>query len=810
MGQSGEPSRSIKTQLARIVLIPSVTFLLLFAVLSAVALGQAISLKIAAHDGGEVLELREASAALQEERRLAAAYLGAPNDDLRSSYTDQIDTSDELIERARPKVENLRSRGSTTVTEQAEELLSELVDRADLRTSVLEEDIERPAVIDGYSQLVQPGNQLFSAAGRSLNDGSSVAEGSISAALIDGHEALSRADAVLSGALNAGELTAQERADFTGLISQLRRDLQTNATHMSANIQESYTELTNSEAWTELEDLTDEVSEHQQVVQLDPSGEVVENGDGLGVDGSAPADSPATSVQTADWRPAAEQVNAELDSLAEEQWHQVLDVADTAGNQLLTLAVGGGILAFFAGTLAFGIASRSSHRIVRRLLRLREDSLSLAKQDMPRIVERLERGESVDLSAEVNQLDYGSDEVGQVASAFNIAQRTAVAAAVRQSDIRAGANRVFLGIAHRNQSLVQRQLELLDQIERQEEDPDLLEELFRLDHLATRGRRHAENLIILGGGQPGRRWRLPVPLVDVLRGAVSETEEYTRVRLRATPELSLRGSAVADVLHLVAELIENATAFSPPHTEVQIHAEMVPKGVVVEIEDRGLGMTEADLAAANKTLDQPPEFDVMALTEDSRLGLFVVARLARRHGIAIQLRPSPYGGTRAIILIPGENTAPSEQNSTVPPRSQRLDSTEFDSLTNGATPPTDEQKHDTTAQSGRHAPTSDAASPEESATRATVPTNGTSPAPFGEDASRPHLPQRSPQTNLAPQLRAEQHSSDVGPSHRPPEEVRQAMSALQTGTQQARSTAEPPHGGSSSGGNCSAPDEESE
>lgn len=252
----------------------------------------------------------------------------------------------------------------------------------------------------------------------------------------------------------------------------------------------------------------------------------------------------------------------------------------------------------------------------------------------------------------MKQLDHGADEVGQVADAFNTAQRTAVGAAVKQADIRAGVGRVFLGIAHRNQSLVQRQLQLLDRMEREEEDPDLLESLFQLDHLATRGRRHAENLIILGGAQPGRRWRHPVPLVDILRGAISETDEYARVELTSAPDLSLVGAVVADVIHLLAELVENATAYSPPHTDVTIATDNVPKGVVIEIEDRGLGMTEEVLTDNNEKLAKAPEFDIMTPGTDGRLGIFVVARLARKHEIGVQLRHSPYGGTRAVVLVP--------------------------------------------------------------------------------------------------------------------------------------------------------------
>src|SRR5690606_36062978 len=140
------------------------------------------------------------------------------------------------------------------------------------------------------------------------------------------------------------------------------------------------------------------------------------------------------------------------------------------------------------------------------------------------------------------------------------------AAAARQVEIRSGANRVFLALAYRDQSLLQRQLRLIDQIERQEEDPDLMDRLFQLDHLATRGRRNAENLIILAGGQPGRRWRSPIPLIDVLRSAVSETEDYARITVLPTPDVALLGQGVADVIHLFAELVENAARYSPPHT----------------------------------------------------------------------------------------------------------------------------------------------------------------------------------------------------------------------------------------------------
>ncbi|MFD0349905.1 sensor histidine kinase [Kitasatospora aburaviensis] len=193
---------------------------------------------------------------------------------------------------------------------------------------------------------------------------------------------------------------------------------------------------------------------------------------------------------------------------------------------------------------------------------------------------------------------------------------------------------------------------MLDALEREHEEPDLLRELFAVDHLATRMRRNAENLVILGGALPARRWRNAVPVVNVLRSAVSETENYSRVVVQGVPRTSLSGQAVADVIHLIAELIENGTTFSPPYTQVQVSAQEVPKGLAVEVEDRGLGMGEEDYERLNDYLANPPELDVSALGDDLRLGLFVVARLAARHDIQVTLRPSPYGGTRAVVLVP--------------------------------------------------------------------------------------------------------------------------------------------------------------
>ena len=243
----------------------------------------------------------------------------------------------------------------------------------------------------------------------------------------------------------------------------------------------------------------------------------------------------------------------------------------------------------------------------------------------------------------------GVDEIDQVRQAFNTVHRAAVAAAVDEANLRRGINQVFRNLARRSQVLLHRQLGLLDGMERRAEEPDQLEDLFRIDHLTTRMRRHAEGLIVLAGDSPGRGWRQPVRFIDVLRAAVAEIEDYSRVRVEVRTKAALAGPAVADVVHLLAELIENAAVYSPPTTVVRVQGELVGQGFCVEIEDRGLGMSEEQLAEINRTLASVPAFD---LAGSDRLGLFVAARLAHRHDIRVALRSSVYGGTTAVVIIP--------------------------------------------------------------------------------------------------------------------------------------------------------------
>jgi signal transduction histidine kinase len=333
----------------------------------------------------------------------------------------------------------------------------------------------------------------------------------------------------------------------------------------------------------------------------------------------------------------------------------VSQVRSNAESTLLQLILSAGIgLAAIVFSIIFSILV--GRGLISQLKGLRLSALELANDRLPSVIRRLRDGENVDVAAETPALEAGtepapksSDEIDQVQEAFNIVQRTAIEAAVDEANLRRGISDVFRNLARRSQVLLHRQLRLLDGMERRASEPEELEDLFRIDHLTTRMRRHAEGLIILSGEPAGRTWRHPVPLMDVLRAAVAEVEDYTRIRVEARTRAALSGTAVADVIHLIAELAENATVFSPPNTPVKISGDIVGRGFAVEIEDRGLGITEERLVEINQNLADPQEFD---LSGSDRLGLFIAGRLARRHDIKITLRPSVYGGTSAIVIIP--------------------------------------------------------------------------------------------------------------------------------------------------------------
>lgn len=317
-----------------------------------------------------------------------------------------------------------------------------------------------------------------------------------------------------------------------------------------------------------------------------------------------------------------------------------------------TDAITNGAIVVVALLAAFILAGMMARQMSRAMSHLRTAAFEVAEQRLPMLVDQLSRTDPGKVDTRVAPIPINSqDEIGEVARAFDQVHREAVRLAAEQALLRGNVNAIFTNLSMRNQSLIEGQLTLITDLENNEADPDQLENLFRLDHLATRMRRNGENLLILAGENPGRRWDQPVPLVDVLRAASSEVEQYERIELSGVSDAEIHGQAVTDLVHLLAELLENATTFSSPQTKVRVNATRLPDGrVMVEIHDKGIGLTAEDFADINHKLANPPTVDAAV---SQRMGLFVVGRLADRHSIRVQLRPSgEAAGTTSLVMLP--------------------------------------------------------------------------------------------------------------------------------------------------------------
>ncbi|MFD4947302.1 ATP-binding protein [Streptomyces sp. NPDC058239] len=324
--------------------------------------------------------------------------------------------------------------------------------------------------------------------------------------------------------------------------------------------------------------------------------------------------------------------------------------------ELWTALGGAGALAVAAVLAAYLAANRVATTVFGRCLALRRASAQ-GQAELQRVVEQLRNGEPVPARRPAQPAAPGSDAFELLAQELGRQQEVAMAAVMQVSRLsdHTGEDQkveVFVNLARRLQSLVHREIQLLDELEHEVEDPDLLKGLFHVDHLATRIRRHAENLAVLGGAVSRRQWSNPVTMTEVLRSAIAEVEQYPRVKLVPPIDGTLRGHAVADVIHLLAELVENATVFSAPHTQVLLRAQQVTAGLALEVEDRGLGMPGNEQKRMNALLADPDRVNVSHLLQDGRIGLFVVASLARRHGIAVRLQSNIYGGTQAVLVLP--------------------------------------------------------------------------------------------------------------------------------------------------------------
>jgi len=569
-------------------------------------------------------------------------------------------------------------------------------------------------------------------------------------------EQLSRAMVLIEGVeVDHTDLNAADRLVFAGAAANQEVELQDAIALSSGPSLTSLLHLAQSPSYIQLTTLENQIG-------------------GAAVSRSALADALAA------WGPVAKAEYGRLQAIENAIKVPLINASGQLGRTLVLQAALSGGLGLLALLLSVFLMIRFGRRVRGELTGLREGAQAMAGERLPRVISALRDGEEVDVAAESPPLPTGKiTEVARVAEAFSSVHRTAIDAAVGQASLRKGVSQVFLNLSLRNQSLLHRQLAMLDSLERTTDDPNALGDLFRLDHLTTRMRRNAESLIILSGSTPGRGWREPVSVLDVLRAAIAEVEDYMRVDVVGESSDSVVGVAVNDVVHLIAELVENATAFSPPNTQVHLRAQAVGFGVAVEVEDRGLGPASEELADLNARLASPPGFE---LPGSGQLGMFVVGQLAARHGIKVSLRPSPYGGTTAIVLLPHSIIVSRDEAAPPNPASQadlaisspgrhRLDAAALASWPDASSEPA----------RGLWEPP-----PGKEAARLSPPLE--EPAPGGTHLG---LPLRVRQANLAPQLRkpVAQESSATATAtatERSPEETLTMMTEFQDGWQRGR------------------------
>ncbi|MFG2832266.1 nitrate- and nitrite sensing domain-containing protein [Streptomyces sp. NPDC048434] len=620
--------KSVRRKIVALLLVPLVSLMSMWAFMTYITGREANQLL----DVGNIVKnlgypVEDVIQALQRERRQSLLYLA---DRRGANALDQLHrqtrATDEAVTRLRADIDmrDIRDDLSAGNADRMHGVLKGLGGLGSLRAQIEDNTVSRDEAMESYNSLVDPSYDFLAA----LHALENVEMDKQARALVNvtrAREAVSREDALMSAVLVSGSMSKRDLRALSDRVAERRVLYSTGLPALPAKDRGLYEDYWRSAKARELTSYEDRVI------------------------AAGAQDGPHT-VNAERWNTAARKVLGDLQRMGKDAGDRYQErVAPVAMNVLLKAAVAG-VLGFAALLVSLIVSFRIGRRHVRDLIRLRKAAHDVSGVRLPSVMRRLAAGEQVDVETEAPRLAFGPDETGQVGQALHTLQRAAIEAAVKQAEMRRGVSEVFVNLARRSQVLLHRQLTLLDAMERRTEDTDELADLFRIDHLTTRMRRHAEGLVILSGAAPSRQWRKPIQLMDVVRAAVAEVEDYERIEVRRLPRLAVDGPAVSDLTHLVAELLENATVFSPPHTAVQVLGERVANGYTLEIHDRGLGMAPDLLMEANLRLAETPEFE---LSDTDRLGLFVVSRLAQRQNVRVSLQPSPYGGTTAVVFVPG-------------------------------------------------------------------------------------------------------------------------------------------------------------
>ncbi|MCM2577614.1 sensor histidine kinase [Streptomyces meridianus] len=626
--------RTVRAKVVSLLMVPVVSLMALWA-FATVTTAQTVSDLARFKEANATLlaPVGDYLAAVQTERSAAARYLADPDPSRLDNLNTQGRATDAAAAGLRRGV-NASSADTGDISPELPDRIARLTRSADglgkVRESIAADRTDWTTAYERYTRTIDLGFAVGGAltgvdrAGSGRDGGADASGARVVRELSLAREMLAREDAAVGAARADGHMPAARYRLVVGAAESRRTLLRSAVDDLRPADETAVRTVLDGRAYRDL---------------LTVESAVIAAGPGRAAPQAAPAswDEAAVSVLQ-DLRKAERSAGT---SAAHRADPFAFDVLGSSG-----IAV---ILGLAGVLLSLLISVRIGRGLVLELVGMRNSALDLAGRRLPQSLRRLHAGEEVDVEAEAPVRSPGEDEIGQVGAALNAVHRAAVTAAAERAEVLSGISGVYVKLARRSQVLLHRQLELLDTMERRTENPAELEDLFRLDHLTTRMRRHAESLIILSGAAPVRGWRRPVPVLDVVRAAVAEVEDFARVAVDIREGTTVSGAAVADLTHLVAELVENAVVFSPPHTMVQVRGERVGAGLALEIEDRGLGMSQDAFAEANRKIEDASQVDLL---DTDRLGLFVVNRLAHRRGIQVSLRRSPYGGVTAVVLVP--------------------------------------------------------------------------------------------------------------------------------------------------------------
>ncbi|WP_432166252.1 sensor histidine kinase [Streptomyces sp. bgisy031] len=770
-GNRGLRPRTVRAKIVCLLMVPVVSLLALWAYATVTTAQDVARMRQLQRVDSTVRgPVADAVVALQAERTAAVAYAAKPAADRGDELRQRTSATDKAVAKLRLGDEGNTVADGADLPTRVGERLSVFVTGAEKLRSVRSGVLDRRTGWEGtYGQYTRTIDSAFAVIGAvtGIQDDRLGSDARVLLEFSRSGEMLAREDSLLAAARLAGSLDGARLRLFTGAVDTRRTLAESAVADLPAPQRTAWRDLVEGSAYTDVQAVEDKAL------------------------AARPGSAALAAAPALTWDSAHTTVQNRFRSIESDAARTAGVRADPFTRGLLTPAGAAVLFGLLAVAASLVISVRIGRGLVIELVSLRNSALEIARRKLPQAMRKLRAGEEIDVLAEAPEGPPAEDETGQVAEALGTVHRAALRAAAERAELASGISGVFVNLARRSQVLVHRQLGLLDTMERRAEDPNELSDLFRLDHLTTRMRRHAESLIILSGAAPGRAWRTPVSLTNVVRAAVSEVEDYARVEVRQLPAASVQGAAVADLTHLLAELVENAAQFSPPHTKVRVSGEPVGNGYALEIEDRGLGMGKETLAEANNRIAHSEALD---LFDSDRLGLFVVSRLAHRHEIKVHLRTSPYGGTTTVVLLPTPllhagtpERADTTQEHATEHHYARVPDPEAPHMNGNSVPA--QGPRPAIAAAVHAVPDADTAhdtSPPPGVTALRLHREPTDNADDTDDASPDGLPKRVRQASLAPQLRERPEEQNGAAPHqepdaRTPEQARQRMAAFRDG-----------------------------